>query len=166
MYLPKTQYIVRSTPGGEFQDSTGASYKGPYIQTFRGDRFKGSQPQLNPEPLFPITEEVTPSIELFINYYPQPTEQDYERGFLTRYFVQARSSKKVLEVRKNQFDTVDTGSYNREAITWELTGSRLTQFPVAQRSNAAVLVNAENLRRLEERFPGVSEFVFDDQFVR
>ena len=165
MYLPKSQYIIKNTTGGEFS-LNGSNYVGPYIKTYRSQFFAGNELGPNMQQLTPVQQEVTPSIELFINYYPQPTEQDYERGFFTRYFVQAKSSKKVLEVRKNQFDTVSTRSYNREAITWELTGSRLTQFPVAQRSNAAVLVNAETLRSLEERFPGVSEFVFDDQFVR
>jgi len=166
MYLPKTQYIVRSTTGGEFQDSTGTSYKGPYIQTFRGDRFKGTEPQLSPEPLFPITEEVTPSIELFINYYPQPTQQDYERGFFTRYFVQVRSSKKVIEVRKDQFDTVSLRSYNRQSTSWELTGARLTRYPESERSEAAVMINGETITRLNETFPGLDQFVFADQFVR
>ena len=42
-------------------------------------------------------------------HVPNPTERDYENGYIRRYFVQKRNDKSspIFEVSLNQFENID-----------------------------------------------------------
>ena len=75
----------------------------------------------------PITKFVNPKPYLYT-----PTEQIYEDGFDTRYFVEKVNDdgSYAIEISKAQYDLIgkpkgiDDGIYGSAAIEWKLTGRR------------------------------------------
>ena len=53
-----------------------------------------------------------------------PTENDYESGFITRYFVKKANDKIVYEVASDNYTDISTNIYIKIAINWKLTGKR------------------------------------------
>jgi len=93
-------------------------------------------------------------------HYPMPTEQDYRRGFLRRFFVQRINDEvDITEVSATEFDKfnksnnpgVDGGLYNRKVVNWSIVGdiSQVTK------------VNERVVLDSEVEMPGIVNFLTD-----
>lgn len=68
-------------------------------------------------------------------YYPSPTQDDYNLGVFSRYFVVKANENIYLEVNKDTYDSINNQSsdwawelYTPFSILWTLTGERDTVF--------------------------------------
>lgn len=170
MYLPKSKYKVRSTPGNEFVNSEGKNYRGSVIITYRGEVFAGSTLKDVGERLYTkqsyekVREVDTPPL---YNEYPKPTERDYNNGTFTRYFCIDQRDKKIYEVTKDTQAKFKPFKFiTRTSIEWNLTG------PVEDTKVGDYIYpgtgkrNQEIIDQLERAVPGFKDFLSPEQFVR
>ena len=148
-YLPKRLVNSNlSTFGGEYIDSQGNLYEGPYHELFSGEVYSGTTPNSpNKKPLFPnsnLQPKSSQQISSIIgnqynslnpvnqdlykfgadpeSYYPTPTGEDYRRGTITRYFAKRRNAQplEIREITQTAFNSISTqdGQYNY--AIWEV----------------------------------------------
>lgn len=103
-------------------------------------------------------------------FTPQPTEEDYQEGFITRYFAkQKRKPRKIVEINEKQFkshDKIQKGLsqdlYEIFSLRWKISGSRNDIYkkgiPV---TNGVEDTNKRNLEIEEERHPGIKKLLDD-----
>ena len=170
MYIPKSKYKVKSTPGREFEDSKGNTYVGSVITLYTGKSYAGTSPSDLGKELFPLYTfrnklEAT-DIEL-IQEYPKPTERDYTAGTYVRYFLIDRRDSKIYEVGKTKYTNLKSSNFvNRVSVNWNLTG------PVEDTKVGDYIYpgtgkrNQEIIDQLERAVPGFKDFLSPEQFVR
>jgi len=148
-YLPKR--LVNSnlfTFGGEFVDSEGKLYEGPYHELFSGKTYTGATPNspnkklIIPNPnLQSQTSQQVPSVigneynslnpinpDLYKygadpeSYYPTPTGQDYRRGTITRYFAKRRNAQplEIREISETAFNSITSQDGRYNYAIWEV----------------------------------------------
>lgn len=96
-------------------------------------------------------------------YYPTPTTQEYEIGFMQRFFVRKKNEGGIVEINISDFNAanrknepgIDLGIYQREKIQWSIAGA----VDDARKANLRVLQAAE------VRMPGITQYLSDlDEF--
>ena len=97
-------------------------------------------------------------------YYPQPTEEMYAVGFMTRFFVQKINEPELItEVNPAEFDStnnknnagIDEDLYRKLKIEWTIEGP----LEEARKANQRILMHNEL------NFPGISRYLSDlDEF--
>jgi len=170
MYLPKSKYRIRSTPGNEFVTSDGTSYKGSVVITYKGEVFAGSSLTTIGEKLFSkegfekVDDTETPPL---FNEYPKPSERDYTKGRFTRYFCIDQRDGKIYEVTKDTQDKFKNFRFiTRTSVDWNLIG------PVEDTKVGDYIYpgtgkrNQDIIDRLERAVPGFKDFLSPEQFVR
>ena len=53
--------------------------------------------------------------------YPQPTQEDYDTGYIVRYFLSKKGSQIIFEVDKKGFSFKDP-NYYRVELKWKISG--------------------------------------------
>ena len=147
-YIPKSLTNNNLfTNGGEFTDSTGKTYKGPYHQLFNGQIYSGESPLSPTKQLLNIipkekSENKVPNTpdnleysrlkpqnqELFeygenpTAFIPQPKGKDYQRGQIERYFAKKRNSSptRILEIDKSTYNDLFTQSGKYNYALWQV----------------------------------------------
>ncbi len=59
-------------------------------------------------------------------FFPRPSEIDYQRGFINRYFIQMRGTlgATIFEVNEDVYSQYENSDYyNRVAINWKIKGN-------------------------------------------
>jgi len=59
-------------------------------------------------------------------FFPRPTELDYQRGFINRYFIQMRATPgaPIFEVNEDVYSQFENSEYyNRVSINWKIKGN-------------------------------------------
>jgi len=170
MYIPKSKYKVKSTPGREFEDSKGNTYVGSVITLYTGKSYAGTSPSDLGKELFALYTfrnklEAT-DIEL-MQEYPKPTERDYTAGTYVRYFLIDRRDSKIYEVGKTKYANLKSSNFvNRASVNWNLTG------PVEDTKVGDYIYpgtgtkNQQIIDQLERAVPGFKDFLSAEQFVR
>ena len=184
IYYPANQLSeVQIAKPGEFIDEiTLEPYVGQYVEA-NGQYIAGSNPKLGDPILKRIddlagekfrhplsTEYYKLTRKEFDNHYIpvlvniKPTEEDYDDGFIMRYFAQKKNEKyKIYEIDEEQYLAfnrdnevgIDSKIYNRIEIRWFLTGAD------------AVQNNTINTQLLDTRFPGIIDILTNPmEFVR
>ena len=97
-------------------------------------------------------------------YYPQPTEEMYAIGYMSRFFVQKiNEPEQITEVNPAEFDRannknkagIDENLYNKLKIDWTIDGP----LDEVRKTNLRVLKYNEN------NFPGITSYLSDlDEF--
>lgn len=143
MYYPKDR--IKSnlyTSGGEFKiKSNNKDFKGYYISTKDGKYFTGKE--LSPESveIIKVEKYKDSSLNTFggiynsikkipiqtvpKQYLPSPTDLDYQRGFILRYFMKRKNGKAdtIKEISKDEYDKMKINVlYKRVEISWKITG--------------------------------------------
>lgn len=177
-YLPKNQYQVKNTKGGEYKlVNSSTSYKGPFILLNDGQVFAGDSPERSKGRLIPIKN---PTKHKNINYSPAnnrvydvlkpklsqqignfnkipssspiPNAVDYSNGYFFRYIVVKLNTKTYLETSKTVFQNWNEKYnfllYKIFPIKWSL-----------KENNEEI--NIEHLRKLESYAPGIFNFFPD-----
>lgn len=204
-YYPPSKVITNlTTSGGEFQLSEGQFYSGKYYVTFDGRAFSGPDPQTGPsDPLVrtPIYENVegfknfvldNSTREVIIkstnvktnrtigkpnSYYPQPTESDYKRGYVIRYFTKKENENGfIIEISEEEYNNIVNGTadydisiYQTAKILWKLTGplrsQRKSQYNVIP---GIIDTNQRLTEQTNKTFLGMVDFIGGeyDKFAR
>lgn len=72
----------------------------------------------------------TPSIGKPTSYFPNPTELDYKKGYITRYFTKKENERGfIIEISQSEYNDITNGTadynvsiYQVTKILWKLTG--------------------------------------------
>jgi hypothetical protein len=106
-------------------------------------------------------------IETFI---PKPTEEDYNRGFIRRYFIQKTNDKgspifEISQSQKNKF--VNNPLYSYCAVKWRIRGPKetvynetgnITEKSVSESNRIAIKISSENIPNLKLYLPNLLQF--------
>jgi hypothetical protein len=172
-YIPKSKVNILNTPGNEFiKKFGGEGYVGKYMELSNGKYYAGSDPSnLGEELIIPLApNQLNNTIDsvLYSNLKPKkakfltqiqsvypsksiPTEEDYKRGYYSRYFAKkVNDPKNYMEIDAGVFNSInqqknqyDFRLYEVGSVTWNL-------------KNGIRRPNFINLQLLERSFPFVS----------
>ena len=182
------------TRGGEFS-LNGNPYSGKYYKTMDGEFYTGPNPQTGPsEKLFkiqkyaqaPILNQggISSNVQQKLiqitgvntnripgkpnSYQPQPTQEDYTRGYLIRYFTKKENDKGfIIEISEDEYNAILNGSadydirlYQVISILWKLTGplnsQRKSQYNVIP---GIVDTNKRLVETSNKNFLGIVDFI-------
>jgi hypothetical protein len=198
-YYPKSRIIEnqKSNPG-EFTLTNGKEYTGPYYTTFDGKVFTGVNPySLNSVLLVPVPPKIADTE--FINvpfeeynqlkpnnlstslidptpYTPKPTDEDYRKGKITRYFARQRNGTqfRIMEIDQTTYDNLSNrkGGLNYSlwkviSIFWQISGP-LRDIRVGNiRTRAGIIdTNQRVLDNAEKDFIGIKQYLTNlEQFA-
>tara|TARA_Y100000310_G_C20463256_1_gene706363 strand:- start:327 stop:911 length:585 start_codon:yes stop_codon:yes gene_type:complete len=147
VYYPKSQITNGLiTLGGQWMQEDGTEYIGPYHTYTDGNVYTGSifnnesvklipyKPQSDSDKKY--KEIVNIKVDKYIApkyYIPQPTNEDFDKGWIDRYFVFKRNEPitSIIEVDKKQYDgisysnkkKIDNWLYDKHSVRWKITGT-------------------------------------------
>lgn len=199
-YFPKSRIIEnqQSNPG-EFILPDGKEYVGPYYTTFDGKVYSGTNPYSTVSvPLIKI-----PSTQIYDGFIkdlnvtnydnikslslaqltdptpftPKPTEEDYKRGKITRYFARQRNGTKfkIMEIDQPTYNNLsnnrgglNTSLWKVISIFWQISGPLNDQKVNGIRTRAGIIdTNQRVLNNAEKNFIGIKQYLTDlKQFAR
>jgi hypothetical protein len=186
------------TRGNEFF-LNGLPYSGKYYETIDGEFYSGPNPETGPsEKLIRINNYIgTPGLnntqlpfkikeQLALktnilqpnriqgkpnSYFPQPTEEDYKKGYITRYFTKKENEKGyIIEISRDEYNDIVNGEtdydirlYQVTTILWKLTGplrnTRKSQYNVIP---GIIDTNQRLVESANKNFLGIVEFIAGD----
>ena len=196
-YYPKSRIIEnqRANPG-QFILPNGKEYTGPYYTTFDGRSFTGANPYSSIS--VPLIETIImadpPRDGVVASEYdnlkplnlslidptpftPKPTEEDYKRGKITRYFARQRNDTKfkIMEIDQKTYDNLsnnrgglNTSLWKVISIFWQISGPLHDQKVKGIRTRAGIIdTNQRVLNNAEKNFIGLKQYLTDlTQFAR
>jgi hypothetical protein len=198
-YYPSFKIIPnQSTLGGEFL-LNGESYVGKYYITYDKRAFTGPSPEIGPNELLerdvafaykpgpdnPNVESILDELESEnievhtkktlsanpISYYPQPTDDDYKKGYIIRYFTKKENERGfVIEISQDEYNSIVNGTANYDirlyqvtTILWKLTGplnnTRKSQYNIIP---GIIETNRRLTEAANKNFLGIVEFIGGD----
>ena len=204
-YFPKNKITTNLyTKGNEFSIN-GKSYIGAYYRTYNGKVFSGKDPiNGSSQELIPIkeldiiSEEKIGGVVLdsttsnYINnpniknlnsylvpiqYYPAPTDNDYQKGYIMRYFAKKRNDiGYVIEVDKDTYQSLlkkdsvyDYITYQSIDLFWQITGPlRDDRKNKEYKVSGIIDTNKRLVEEKDKNFRGLMEFIGDnyDKYAR
>jgi hypothetical protein len=199
-YYPKSRIIENQKANpGEFTLSNGVDYTGPYYTTFDGKSFTGANPYTSVSNLLvkalpPIadSEFTDPNVDDYNQlkssnqslslidptpFTPKPTEEDYKRGKITRYFARQRNGTqfKLMEIDQTTYNNLNDrrGGLNYSlwkviSIFWQISGPTRDQRVGNIRTRAGIIdTNQRVLDNAEKDFIGIKQYLTNlTQFAR
>ncbi len=105
------------------------------------------------------------------SYYPQPTEQDYRKGYLIRYFTKKENERGfVTEISQDEYNSIVNGTadydisiYQTTTILWKLTGplntTRQSQYNIIP---GIIDTNKRLTESANKTFLGIVDFINAD----
>jgi hypothetical protein len=199
-YFPKSRIIEnqRANPG-EMKTPDGKDYTGPYYITFDGKIFTGANPYtpgslpliksllnknegetiLDPQSIEYNSIKQTNLVKLIdpTPYTPKPTQEDYNKGKITRYFARQRNGTqfKIMEIDQTTYDNLSNnrGGLNFAlwkviSIFWQISGPLRDERVGNIRTRAGIIdTNQRVLDNAEKSFIGIKQYLTNlQQFSR
>ena len=197
-YYPSYATINDLTTNGEEFFLNGAPYSGKYYQTIDGQFYSGPNPQIGPnEKLskqniierapgftnsslpFKLKQELGLKTNIVFNrpqgqpasFFPEPSEEDYTRGYITRYFTKKENQKGyIIEISREEYNDIVNGEtdydirlYQVTTILWKLTGplnnTRKSQYNIIP---GIIETNKRLTEAANKNFLGIVEFIGGD----
>jgi hypothetical protein len=177
-----------NTNGSEFL-LDGKPYVGKYYLTYDGSVYTGENPsvgtnkklekiQYNSKINYELPSnsaknnfsinKISRSVSTPTPYYFNPLPSDYQRGYITRYFIKKINDKGyVIEISGLEYTDVVNGSANYDVsmymttkILWKLTGP-LNKVRVSQYDTRAGIIdtNERLVLEAEKTFVGIKDFI-------
>jgi len=167
MYLPESKYSKpKYTRGDELLKVDGTFYTGWYFSSYSGKFFTGKSPDNNTKPLFPANTEEQVDLRTgetpgkFSSDIIIPTEKDYQEGFFTRYFVQDKRNKAIIEVNFASRAKMLKLPYTKvQEVKWILKGPAEDIKHGPYIFFGAASQNKENIAQAEESIKGLTLFI-------
>ena len=169
MYLPRSKYSqpIYSRGDSLFLPS-GKAYTGWYFETYDGRYFTGKTPTKTSEEL---TEDkhtdLFISAKRFTNDLIIPTELDYKNEFITRYFMQDKRNKSIIEVKKKKFEELNKFQHiqgikikwNLKAPAENINQGSYIYFGSAAKNKELILDAEKTISGLSKTINNYGEFV-------
>jgi hypothetical protein len=91
-------------------------------------------------------------------YFPSPTQEDYDTGFVIRYFLQKKGSRTIFEVSKEGFSFKDDNYYSCE-LKWKISG------PLNDTNGISGIIdtNRRTILLKREQMPFIENYLVDLQ---
>ena len=178
-YIPKSQYDIKHTNGGElYNPTTGKEYSGDYIQYgqkyFAGKTITNLKVklkeidleenlivnntrnflynQLNPKHYKSVKKRFKP-----VASKPRPTEDDYTKGVWRRYFCQRTNNKnEIFEMNLEGYNKLKKGEYDNILYTY---GDIMWSLRDIQSNNNNVLKMIRQYPGIQLLFNNPGEFI-------
>ena len=198
-YYPPFKIITdQNTLGGEFL-LNGKTYVGKYYITYDKKAYTGPSPQIGPNELLerdieysyknvPTNPNVISIIDEGVgeeigvhtkntisgkpnSYYPQPTDDDYRKGYIIRYFTKKENERGfITEISEETYNSIVNGTadfdirlYQVTTILWKLTGplnnTRKSQYNVIP---GIIETNTRLTETANKTFLGIVDFIDKD----
>lgn len=162
------------TEGNEFIIEDGRIYIGSYHLLPNGQKFSGFRPEPGSVELFELRLNPTQDILKYnqlsgksidryvapIPFQPQPTNDDYKRSFIERFFVQKRNSplNTILEIDAQQFNQINT--LNRPGINGVLWNKLKIGWKISMLPKEDIYyLNQRQIEKNLLNFPGLNTFI-------
>jgi hypothetical protein len=197
-YYPSYATINNLTTNGEEFFLNGAPYSGKYYQTIDGQFYSGPNPQIGPNKKlskqniierapgftnsslpFKVKQELGLKTNIVFNrpqgqpasFFPEPVEEDYTRGYITRYFTKKENQKGyIIEISREEYNGIVNGEtdydirlYQVATILWKLTGplnnTRKSQYNIIP---GIIETNKRLTEAANKNFLGIIEFIGGD----
>jgi hypothetical protein len=194
-YYPSFKVKTNLKTNGNEYALNGVPYKGDYYATYDNKVYSGADPIVGPsEELIPITSYAKNSTYLAeqilspelkdllakqtnltkhtgkepLSYFPKPTQSDYDKGYIIRYFIKKINSKGfVTEISPEEYDSFlngtvlyDVSFYLVQDIFWKLTGNlntkRYSQYDIRE---GIIDTNKRLVEAANIKFIGLVEFI-------
>jgi len=200
-YYPKSRIIENQTANpGQFKTADGKDYTGPYYTTFDGKSFTGTNPYaLNSVSLTTLpTEEIDTAKTLTLESIaynsikpsniqaqlidptpitPIPTEADYKKGKITRYFARQRNGTtfKIMEISQQTYTDLTTNKngsnyslWKATSIFWQISGPLRNERINNITTRAGIIdTNQRIVDQAEKNFVGIKQYLSDlQQFAK
>jgi hypothetical protein len=105
--------------------------------------------------------------ELFHTLYVRPTEQDYKNTGFTRYIVQERRTKKIIETSQSRFTQLTGNEYVGVQVPWKILGPLNTVLFNGKVFKGTTNQNLETLSIIERTVPEIRQYLNDPgQYTR
>ena len=194
-YYPSYAIIPNlNTNGADFY-LNGRPYLGKYYQTIDNEFYSGPDPQTGPnEKLtrqisverasglndvllpFKLKQELALKTNIVFSraqgqpasFFPAPSEEDYTRGYITRYFTKKENEKGyIIEISREEYNDIVNGDtdydirlYQVTTILWKLTGplnnTRKSQYNIIP---GIIETNKRLTEAANKNFLGIVEFI-------
>ena len=104
-------------------------------------------------------------------YVPKPDEKDYERGYITRYFVQKVNdyNAPIFEVSDIEFARLtNVVTFNTTSLRWRLTGpisrvfnghGKVTDMGIRESNMASIKIESDQIPNLKLYLPNLIQFL-------
>jgi hypothetical protein len=197
-YYPSFRIIENLNTSGKEFTLEGEPYSGKYYETFDGRFFTGANPQTGPsQEIFKVPQyQSTPGLDNLVistelknrlaqntrvqpnrlpgsptSFYPQPTEEDYRKGYVVRYFTKKENEKGyIIEISEDEYNAIVNGTtdydirlYQVTKILWKLTGplksTRQSQYNIIP---GIIDTNQRLTEAANKNFLGIVEFIGGD----
>lgn len=193
-YFPKSRIIENQKANpGEMQTPSGKEYTGPYYTTFDGKIFSGANPyspgskplvrsllnkneddtniapDFNNDNYYALKPSNLAKLQDPTPYTPKPTDEDYRKGKITRYFARQRNGTqfKIMEIDQTTYDNLsnnrgglNTALWKVITIFWQISGP-LRDIRVGNiRTRAGIIdTNQRVLNNAEKDFIGIKQYL-------
>jgi hypothetical protein len=130
--------------------------------TVIGDRFytrvlKGNNEEVQQLPKYSIPR---PSL-------PIPTDDDYKRGFFSRYFMKRVNGDIINEINRETFNDISQGIkhnkalYTTTSLLWQITGQLETTINNGIITRGVKQINFETIQKYSLVFIGIDQYLTD-----
>jgi hypothetical protein len=102
-----------------------------------------------------LKSELSSKLKPPVAFYPKPSEEDYNKGYIERYFLQKRDTKgsPIFEVKRNTYvQYYSTPFYVGVQLKWRIIGDLVDKYdnmnvfiPSVQTSNGKAIAEAEKV---------------------
>lgn len=103
-------------------------------------------------------------------YIPSPTEKEYIRGYITRFFVQKTNdlNSPIYEVSTDEFNKLRSSSmYNTSSLRWRITGpkepsdyqnNKIMDVGVKKSNEISIRLASDYITNLKLYLPNLTQF--------
>lgn len=166
MYLPKSKYTgPLYTPEGVYVYEDGTPFKGWFIITYRAEAFEGLNPKEAGKKLllkaeYDLRNQLNQASENLLHYL-EPSQNDYTRGFIKRYFIKVKANNSIKEVTRVAYTATNAPFLEKLEITWNLTGPVDDTQIGSYIKEGAATKNRRVVELAEEKLQGISQYLTD-----
>lgn len=176
-YLPKHKEKAKDAINGKLKDlKTGLPFNGKFIRDFlgnfyKGDKFSASSEKLHFEPEWNDLESDSRFGIPIKTAFVKPSEEDYSKGTISRFFVKEANTGKITEVDTATYKALrKEGKIYRKVlrIEWYITGNPENEIINGYNYPGTKAKNQDVINQAEKILPGIGEQILKDpsQFVR
>ena len=104
-----------------------------------------------------IVPDYKPELEIPDPYFLQPSQEDYDNGFVKRYFYKRKGSLTINEINEKGFGDLDSPYYQKLELKWKIAGP-LNDTP---EETGIIDTNQRTILLYANQFEGLERYLTD-----
>ena len=106
-----------------------------------------------------IVPDYKPELTIPDPYFLQPSQEDYDNGFVKRYFYKRKGSTTINEISKKGFGNLNSPYYQKLKLKWKITG------PLNDTTEETGIIdtNRRTILLYQNEFTGLERYLTDLQ---